>query len=419
MDFRWLAHKNISFVLYDFDNIDTILDSYSEDEVSLIITDNFFQKKNEDKWDYFLQIFNNLKNKFGVEAILTNILFPNYFLTKEIEEIVEKNFIIVTETQYGNYKNRISIPLIGIWNLEYQIFDNYQGAVQKEFLSNITDDMFNRKFDFSLTLGKPKSYFRILLLLLAAKQSFKKSIVNCSFSIEHHISDNDSIDMIRNHSDWKYVMDKFDLHDEFDKIGFSSYLGAIFSKNKSNKRYGFNPWIDFSSHSDIYVESLTSENETFQKWPNIVVFTEKTFQNFYGKTIPLALDTKTNIDYLKKLGFEFPIPPFYIQDEPLEKTHDRLLEWFDKIAKYDFDKLWHQWMFDDLNSPLHKNFNLTRTFMTEEVDSPSIGFYTFSKLQFLVMYKFYEITSKSMLEEYKNFDYQNYLYFRDLGLIDS
>jgi hypothetical protein len=281
------------------------------------------------------------------------------------------------------------------------------------------NDFENKTFDVMFKVGKPK-FLRLVLSALIIKYNLKNHFTNISFSSEPILRD-DEYDInkfwnnVTSNHDWSYT----DLSDYLKKIPIQTYLGASSSLTKTNKiskKAGYT--FDLNSYAEIYMESDTCSIGQLEKYPNLVSFTEKTFNNFFHYKIPLAVDTRNNIEYLRNIGFKFPIEPCYIEENDDHVTfYNKLDSWVRRISNWDFKKVWEDMYYSvDTRSALHNNHFLCKQFLSVQ-DYQSKEEKITSKPQYIATYKFIEMCLKDSLDNFINWDYQTYLFLKNKKLL--
>jgi hypothetical protein len=419
-DKRYINHKNIKLLHKNFSeifDIEKLLQLYN---VEYVFIKKLLIEENNCNLHKLMQLLKFVKIQKGIHVIFVDIFHPSVPINKVIEKEIEENFYLINDVIYGNFKNRITIPLINTKIHQHLMYDYWPSNLYfHTFLSSISEDYLNPQYNIMLRGGKPIHDIRKILLLKSIKADFEKSFINCNFY--NQVNDSSDINSLK-YDVFKDICNKYGLNEELEKLESSTYLGVSFSKNKSNKRLGRNTQYDINACGEIYTESLTVDLDLIKKYPNMVSFTEKTFQTFASYKIPLPIDTFSNIQYLKEIGFQFPVEPFYIDEyDSFDDLVNGIDKWLSVIKELDIRKLWNDWMFDDKDSPLHNNkFLLNTLSFKNENASISAGYeYTFSIIQYLIMYNIFKKTNPSILEEYVNFDYQSYDILKKLSLIKN
>lgn len=348
--------------------------------------------------------------------LIVDILEPS--AQNEKEEIFKrKNVTLFTDYSFNQFENSIEIPILSLLNFDIHHIQDFDGRLDLKKFTMFTNHEFeNRKYDIMFRVGKPKP-IRLLVSLLLLNNKFNNLYTNISFSQEHSIvSPNNIIDELK-YSGLELIVKQFGLNDEEKQLKVETYLGSTY-RNKFNFKYKSNRnyTVDFNSYAEIYTESITSNLDIIKNHPNLIAFTEKTFSNFFDFKIPLPIDIKNNIDYLKNLGFQFPIEPCYLESgDTIDSVYQKLNNWIINIKQYNFKELWREWVFGNpINSPLHKNHKLICDFMeniSQDTNLPD------SKLKYLGTYKLIEKFFPNVLNEFKNWDYQSYLFLKTKHLL--
>jgi hypothetical protein len=397
-----------------------------KNNVHVIITEPFWSLPNPEEINKFFDKIREHSHLNHIPIVYMHVMFPSV-RNISYEENSRKGFIYLTDFATNQFDNCIEIPLLAVANMDDCIYpDVCNQRNEKQFISNQFEDMYEREYDIKLKIGKPKTT-RVLTALMLLKYDIYNFYTNVSYSKE--VSDPGTYEEVLEflkidlddvgEFDSISIIDKYKLSEYFDKIKIESYLGPQYGNGKmytSRKKLpdlGYT--VDFNSYSEVYTESISCEIKINTLYPKLISFTEKTFNNFIFNKIPLAVDTKDNIDYLKKIGFKFPIEPCYLLPED---TYDdiamKLEKWCIYLKTFDFKELWHKWYYADYVhlSPLRHNHNLIYTLMryTE-------GDYQMSVPTYASTYKFIEKLFPDKLEDYKNWDNPKYRFLIKKGLI--
>lgn len=410
--FSYTTHENIKnlYDLIDIDNTDIlIIEDFWEKDAIIISNMILFLEK--------------IRLKKNINILLIDMYYPSIKHEINDEIIRRKNVTLMTDFSLNTFENSIEIPLLACLNFDSHHIINYQGNPDmKRFIMFHNPDFTQRAYDVMYTAGKPTT-IRLLINLLLLKHKLNNTYTNISFSQEHSVVNYDTILGLLNSSGLDMLEEKFGLIEEAKNLNFESYLGSLYVQNQKNFHFDSkaDSTVDFNSYAQIYTESLTNYLNVVNQYPEIVAFTEKTFNVFFDFKIPLPVDTTTNINYLKKLGFKFPIEPCYIEPtDTLDTMYQKINKWILGLKKYDFKELWNEWMFNtpsDINgfdSPLHENHKLISKFM-QTVDNDTGNFS--SKPQYIATYKFLQKFFPHFLENYTKWDYQTFLYLKNKKLI--
>jgi hypothetical protein len=412
--------SNINY--YTFDDTKKIYKDVIGNEIDLIIFPEIYKRAPKIISNIFILI-DELKKISNVRMICTDVYFPNRGSIED-EILKRKDMIILSDsyidasTLYVDTIDRsIDIPMLGVLNFDMLHFHQINGnPTLKEFVINQYPEFTNRNYDVMYKMGKPNP-IRLLIALLLIKHNLNNHYTNLSFSTENSIHTYDDIELSLYHQSFNKIIDEYGLEKAGNKLLIGSYLGSTYSKTKLNfgkRQPQYN--VDFNSYAEIYTESVTSDLAKIKEYPSVVAFTEKTFNNFFDFKIPLPIDTKTNIDYLKNIGFEFPIEPCYMDsDDDMDSMYIKLNKWMKELKKYDFKQLWNDWFYNSpFDSPLHNNHKLILEFM--QTRNPNTGL-MYSKPQYISTYKLLEKVSPPSLNDYINWDRQTYLFLKDKKLL--
>lgn len=355
-------------------------------------------------------------NTKHIPIVLLHVMFPSV-RNISYEENIRKGFIYLTDFATNHFDNCIEVPLLGILNFDTINYLMSNGCrIEKQFLSSQVEDMYEREYDVKFKIGKPKPV-RVLTALMLLKHDLHNFYTNVSYSNE--ISNCGTYDDVINDLKQELDVDKYELSEYLDKIKIESYLGASTGKTKikwpANERPLLGYTVDFNAYAEAYTESITNDLTTNNTYPNLVSFTEKTFNTFFYYKIPLVVDTKSNINYLKTIGFKFPINPCIIEpNETLDSLAIKLEEWCVYLKTFDFKELWNEWYYTPnlKESPLRQNHNLIYELMQYN-DSD----YHMSIPQYASTYKFIEKLFPDKLEDYKNWDNPTYRFLTKRKLL--
>jgi hypothetical protein len=367
----------------------------------------------------------------NTKFVIFDVLFPSVNRDKEFEKKWRDNFIVISDYKTNEFENSIEVPLLGILNQDMITQGKFTGYPHLKYHQIINyHDFKNRPFDLMFKVGKPK-ISRVILSATLLKHELKNLYTNISFSSEPNASKFDyNLDAFYNallsYSDERHKEYSDDVPNELinfiKKIPIETNIGINFSKmdiryknpNQLHNQLGYT--ADATSCAEIYMESITCDFKTLNLYPELVAYTEKTFNNFFYYRIPLVVDSKNNIEYLENIGFKFPIKPCYIDgDDTIETLYQKLNGWIGELKKYDFRKMWEEMFYEfPFQSPLHYNHLLYREFMPEKKSHRKT---IFSKPQYLVTYLFIEKYLPDKLKTFIQWDYQTYLFLKDKNLI--
>lgn len=408
----------------NFCNLDYLnIDFY--DKLSLL---NFVKKVKTDEYD-FVFIENIMKNtevfeKFsnltsGINStkfVILDAMHPSANLDKEGEKKERGDYILICDYKLNQFENSIEVPILSVLNQDIITQAPFIGFPHLKYhqISNY-HSFNNRNFDIMFKVGKPKPT-RVILSASIIKNELKNSYTNISFSLEPGGNFSNLEDF------WESLLDNcnyYDLVPYIKKIPIQTFLGI--KNTKSNIKYqsdniNLGYTTDISSYSEIYMESVTCELNIIKNYPELIAYTEKTFNNFFYYKIPLAIDTKNNIDYLKKIGFKFPIEPCYIDESDDDLTfYNKVDDWCKNLKNYNFKEMWERMFFKfPFSNPLHDNHLLYREFMQEIKPHRKT---IFSKPQYLATYLFIEKYLPNMKDKFINWDFQTYLFLSNKDLI--
>lgn len=381
----------------------------------------------------FEQLYEITKLNQNTKFVILDVLFPGVNRDKEIEKEWRNNFIVISDYKTNEFVDSIEVPLLGVLNQDHITQSVHRGNPHLKYHQIINyHDFKNRPFDLMFKVGKPKIN-RLVLAGTLLKNKLKNSYTNISFSSEPNTSKflyNVDIfwDLIFSYSDnnpYKFL-DKMpdELVEWIKKVPIETNLGLNLSK--TDIQYpavrGLHNYLgytaDATSCAEIYMESITCDTRDLNTYKDLVAYTEKTFNNFFYYKIPLAVDSKNNIDYLKNIGFQFPIEPCYIDgDDTVESLYEKLNDWLSKLKKYNFREMWEEMFFEfPFVNPLHSNHLLYREFMYEKKSHRKT---IFSKPQYLATYLFIENYLPEKLEKFIQWDYQTYLFLKSKNLIKN
>lgn len=403
---------------FNFEEFDT-LQWISDNNIKVIISTYFYTKNNNKERGEFFDKIKLHPNTQDIPIVLLHTMYPSVE-TKEKEEKIRNGFIYLTDFATNYFDNCIEIPLLGVLNFDTINFPQTTHGVEKKFLSSQFEDMYQREYDIKFKIGKPKPV-RVLTALMLLKHNLNNLYTNVSYSNE--ISDcgtyDDVMDDLHLELDSE-IIDKYELSNYFDKIKIESYLGAINGKTKikynTEQRPNIGYTADFSAYSEVYTESETCNLKKIKEYPKLTAFTEKSFTTFFYFKIPLAVDTKYNIDYLTQIGFKFPIKPCVINSyDTLDSLAKKLEEWCVYLKTFDFEELWNKWYYAPSlkDSPIRQNHHLIcelMNYMSENQQGMSIP-------QYQSTYKFIEKIFPNKLEDYKNWDNPKYRFLTKRGLL--
>jgi len=401
---------------YTFDDAKNIYKDVIGNDVDLLIFSEIY-KISKEKNSKLFSMIEEVKKVSNVRMLSADVFFPNRSPSIEYEVSKRKDMTILADSYVTGLENSIDIPMLGVMNFDMLHFNILNGnPTLKQFIIHQYPEFTNRKYDVMCKLGKPKP-LRLLITLLLLKNKLTNSYTNISFSTENSINSSEDIESQLYHSEFNNIVEEYNLHKESKELLIGSYLGSLYSESKlkfGTKLKNYN--VDFNSYAEIYTESITCELDIIKLYPNLVAFTEKTFNNFFDFKIPLPIDTKPNIDYLKNIGFQFPIEPCYIDsDDDMDSMYNKINEWMQGLKKYDFKQLWNDWFYrTPFDSPLHNNHKLIVEFM--QTRNPKTGL-IYSKPQYISTYKLLEKFFPNMIGDYINWDKQNYLFLKDKNLL--
>jgi hypothetical protein len=401
---------------YTFDDAKTIYKDVIGDEFDLIVFPEIF-KISKEKNSKLFSMIDEIKKISRIRMLSADVYFPNRSLSIEDEISKRKYMTILTDSAVSGLYNSIDIPMLGVLNFDMLHFNTLNGnPTLKQFIIQQYPEFTNRTYDVMCKLGKAKP-LRLLITLLLLKNKLNNSYTNISFSTENSINSSEDIKLQLDHANFNNIIEEYGLYNATKELLIGSYLGSVYSQSKlkfASKLKDYN--VDFNSYAEIYTESLTCDLKVIELYPDLVAFTEKTFNNFFDFKIPLPIDTKTNIDYLKKIGFEFPIEPCYIEiTDTIDDLYVKINKWMKGLKQYDFKKLWNEWFYSaPFDSPLHTNHKLIVEFM--QTRNPKTGL-MYSKPQYIATYKLLQKFYPEMVTNYKNWDKQTYLFLRERDLI--
>jgi hypothetical protein len=401
---------------YTFDDAKNIYKDVIGNDVDLLIFSEIY-KISKEKNSKLFSMIEEVKKVSNVRMLSADVFFPNRSPSIEYEVSKRKDMTILADSYVTGLENSIDIPMLGVMNFDMLHFNILSGnPTLKQFIIHQYPEFTNRKYDVMCKLGKPKP-LRLLITLLLLKNKLTNSYTNISFSTENSINSSEDIESQLYHSEFNNIVEEYNLHKESKELLIGSYLGSLYSESKlkfGTKLKNYN--VDFNSYAEIYTESITCELDIIKLYPNLVAFTEKTFNNFFDFKIPLPIDTKSNIDYLKNIGFQFPIEPCYIDsDDDMDSMYNKINEWMQELKKYDFKQLWNDWFYGTpFDSPLHNNHKLIVEFM--QTRNPKTGL-MYSKPQYISTYKLLEKFFPNMIGDYINWDKQTYLFLKDKNLL--
>lgn len=382
---------------------------------------NLINSQNE----YVLEKINELAEKYS-DTIFVNldVRFPGVSFDKDKLKLFTKKIVCINDYETNEFENSIEIPLLGILNQDSLTqFSHIGNPFLKFFGAFNLNDFHNREYDIMLKCGKPK-ITRIVTAALLLKHNLNNFYTNISFSNEPNARQYEyDVDVFYNSilekTSWD-ALDK-DIKTYIKKIPIETYLGANSDPSKMKIQVdsgNFGYTMDVNSYAEMYLESETCDLKKINTYKNLVAFTEKTFNNFFYFKIPLAIDTRNNINYLKKIGFQFPITPCIIDsDDTLEIFYSKVDSWIDSLKRYNFKEMWNGMYYKfPFDGPLHKNHQLCKEFMYYKKDGDSK--YVTSKLQYLTTYLFIEKYIPDKLEKIINWDYQSFLFLKEKKLIE-
>ena len=411
LDFNFFESIGCTFQYFNGDDyIDQIRRCVRKREIDILLLTRYNHLASE-----FVIPMNEMVNDIQqyIPVLIVDVYFPNVTLK---DEYTGNTFILKDSSMGGVSPNIIEVPLLGVVNFDMLHIHKHNGNPYfKEFVIKEYDEFYNRTYDIMCKLGKAKP-IKLITTLLAVKNNFNKSYINISFSRESSIQNTNDINTILDININDEIINKFDLKKEREKVLIGSYLGSFYSKSKLNRTNGYKDYnVDFNSYSEIYVETLTSELKNIQNNSEVLAFTEKTFNNFFDYKIPLAIDTPAQIDYLKQIGFEFPIEPCYLEtSDTIETIYQKIDKWMKELKQFDFKQIWEDMMYDNSgDTPLHKNHKL----IYELLSNMPEGKYWYSKPMYQATFKVIEKIFPNLLETYRNWDYQTYLWFKNKNLL--
>jgi hypothetical protein len=397
--------------------------------IDVIVSQHFDNWSNNEQINQFFDKIKLHPNTKDIPIVLLHVMFPR---AREIpiEENIRNGFIYLTDFATNHFDNCIEVPLLGILNFDTINFHQTNGhRMEKQFLSSQFEDIYEREYDVKFKIGKPKPV-RVLTALMLLKHDLHNFYTNISYSKETSYCGtyDDVINDLRLlntlpelglAATLARIIDKHELSNYFDKIKIESYLGAANGKTKIKYQTEERPDIgytaDFNAYAEAYTESETCTLSKNKTYPNLVCFTEKSFTTFFYYKIPLAVDTKSNIDYLKKIGFQFPINPCIIEPtETLDSLAIKLEEWCVYLKTFDFKELWNKWYYTPNldESPLRQNHQLIYELMHYNNAGNLM-----SIPQYNSTYKFIEKLFPDKLEDYKNWDNPKYRFLTKRGLL--
>lgn len=411
----FLLKKNIEIkYYYNYQNLFKNFDNLNNnDENWFFFIGNIFIKLEGEKINYnnFFEQLKNIKtNNKKSKFINIDLLYPSIENKNILEELKEKYLITIQETKYGNFTNRIQEPILGILNFQNIWNEDFIGELYFSTFFMITNDEFvDRKYDIMMNIGKPREHIRQLLILLMSKIKNEKIYSNCSFSNECRFDKNTTYDDLINEFNFYKNSILYGLDNYFKKIKFCTHIHSHFYKSKINYQNTHGKVGDFSSYAQIYTESLTCQDYVLKKWPELISYSEKTFSNFYSYKIPIPIDTEENINYLKNLGFKFPIKPFFIKPNcEINEYKEDLEVYLKELQKTNIKDLWFDFI-KDPNSPLHNNYKILKSYMFENGKS--------NPLSFLITYKILFKLKKQWINNLIKFDNQTYCFLKNKKLI--
>lgn len=406
------------------DGIDKIEKYIIDNDINIVILKYYYDKPWFKETHELIKKIKLNPSKNNIKFCVFHTLFPSV-IDKKRETILRKFATYITDFSLGEgMENSIEIPMLSIYNFPTSFFRNYSPVFSDYcYREKITmfnsEDFHNRQYDVMYKVGKPKTT-RVLAHLMLLKHNLKNCYSNLGYSKEP--TNLETIDDITNEIfvGLEDVIEKYGLGVYKEKIKIECYLGAKSSKTKTKfKENDFADYVfsaDWNTCAEIYTESLTNELRIINEYPNLVSFTEKTFNNFFCYKIPLPIETQSNIDYLKNIGFQFPIDPCIIDsNDSYEDLVLKLDEWFGYLKQFDFRKLWNEWFYNfPFGSPLHHNHQLLVKWLqnSKEEGDESISLY-----QFIGTYKFLEKFSPNYLQDFINYDNVSYRHLKKLKLI--
>jgi len=416
LDFQFFHNIGCSFQFFEGeDHIPQMRRAVRKKKIDILILTRFDHKQRE--WASEMDQMVKDIEEF-IPVLIIDTLFPS---VASLSGYGDNVFLLKDASIGGVEPNVIELPLLGVVNFDNLHFSTFSGnPYYKQFVMNQYDEFKNRNYDIMCKLGKPKPV-KLLITLLAIKNGFNNPYINISFSRENNIQEYDDVVNVLNRGLLNKFINEFGLGKEAEELMVGSYLSSVYSKSKLNfSNYRLKDYnVDFNSYSEIYTETLSCELNTIQKYPNVIAYTEKTFNNFFDYKIPLPVDTKCNIEYLQQIGFRFPIQPCYIEsDDTYESLYHKINEWMVGLKGYDFKTMWEKDFYNvhPSHSYLHHNHKLIFELMGTSFVKDNILYWR-SKPMYQATYKILEKLFPNILSDYQGWDYQTYLFFKDKNLL--
>jgi len=409
LDFNFFQSIGCTFKYFSEDDINQIVQSVRRSEIDILLLTRYNHL--EPDWVSQLNDIIRLVEQ-RIPILILDLWYPNVTLK---DEYVGNTFILKDSSMGGVSPNIIEVPLLGVVNFDMLHLQRYNGNPHfKQFIIKQYDEFYNRTYDIMCKLGKPKPV-KLLITLLAIKNNFHNPYINLSFSKENNIKSLDDI----NFGKMDTHIFSLGLENEFKSLLIGSYIGSLYTKNKiiDNDINDYN--VDFNSYSEIYTETLSCELNNIQLRSELIAFTEKSFNNFFDYKIPLPIDSLSQINYLKKIGFEFPVEPCYLEkDDTIQTLYYKINNWMMGLKNYDFKKMWNNMIYSKHgNSALHKNNKLIFELMSNDFVKDGVK-YWYSKPMFNATYKFIEKFFPNILESYRNWDYQTFLWLKNKNILN-
>ena len=425
---NWVITHIANFEPDTFEDISAqkeVIDAIESTKYDLIISPPFSRCQMHVEVAKF---YRNIKSKYHISIYILDILFPS-IETHEVELNNRDGFTYITDFSTNYFENCIELPLLGVLNFDTicMHFLNGECNSKNTFISTFYDEYVDRVYDVKFKIGKPKS-LRAITSLLLAKHDLNNSYTNLSYSKEpSHLDGLEEIKEDLNcNGSYLELYEKYGLSEHIDKISISTYLGAQLAPSRLDwkvgnvRTNGLGYTTDFNAYAEIYLESISSDMETMELYPDLVSFTEKSFNCFFFHKIPLAIDTQSNIDYLTKLGFKFPIEPMIIYPgESMEDIVENIDIWIKNLKKINFKEKWNEYYFttEFVNSPLHHNYKIITDLMQTKRGQFGNTGDSHSIPQYHATYELIKEIEPEKLVSYINWDYQKYKYLLEAKII--